>query len=66
MKIYKEEAEDGFTPEQKDKWKQLMQMGWKDVAKVWEKWCNEQNWTDEWRAQHMRGQFEGVGMDEDL
>ena len=70
MQIYKDDQM--YTPEQEAKISKLAELSrqgemkfW-DVLKVYRKWCQEQNWTDEWRAQHMRGEFEGVGMDEDL
>ena len=63
-KIYKND--EIYTPEQQVKIDKLAELKFWDVLKVYRKWCEEQNWTDEWRMRHERGLFEGVGMDEDL
>ena len=49
MAVYKEGAESGMTDEQREKWEKLHEMGWKDVAKVWREWCNDQNYSDSYR-----------------
>ena len=61
--IYKKGAEAGMTKEQQAKWEKLIDMGWKDVAKAYNKACKQDNMTDEWKARYKYGWIEGYGMD---
>jgi|GEM_PF-2653147 len=63
--LYKEGAESGMTKEQEAKWKKLIKMGWKDVARAYHKECNHDNMTDEWKLRCEFGWVEGYGMDAD-
>jgi len=72
MAMYKEDAPTGYTKEQEAKISKLAELSrqgemefW-DVIKIYGKWCEQQNWTDEWRRRMMTGQLEGVGMDEEV
>ena len=47
---FKEGTKDGLTKEQREKIKKLKKMGYHDVIKVYEKACEEENYTDERKA----------------
>ena len=65
VEMYKEGIKEGMTPEQNEKWEKLIEMGWRDVARVWREWCDNDNQTDEFKAMCEAGLIAGVGMDRD-
>jgi len=64
-KIYK--TDDYLTKEQKKKVNKLHEMGWRDVAKIYSKACEEENYTEEYKARIELNQV-GVyfGLDDDV
>jgi hypothetical protein len=54
-----------MTKEQHEKFDKLIAMGWKDVASVYMKACEEENLTEVYKAKLVLGLFEGAGMNED-
>ena len=66
MELYKKDRKgDYMLPEQREKWEKLIDMGWDDVAEVWEDWCTEEAYTDEFKLRRKMGLLDGVGMDYD-
>ena len=70
MAIYKDDKM--YTDEQQAKITKLAELSregdlkfW-DVLNIYRRWCEQQNWTDEWRRRVMTGQLEGVGLDEEV
>jgi hypothetical protein len=63
--IYKND--ENMTKEQKEKWNKLIEMGWEDVAKAYRKVCEEENYSEWYKALVQLAQLEeGVGMDDDF
>ena len=61
IQIYKNNEH--MTKEQKKKWNKLIEMGWKDVARAYMKTCEEENYTEVYRAAVRYHYVEDYGMD---
>ena len=62
-KMYK--TDESMTPEQEEKWEKLHEMGWRDVAKIYSKACEEENYTEEYKARLLLREFVGDTIDLD-
>ena len=60
MQIYKNNEH--MTKEQTEKWQKLIDMGWIDVARAWTKVCEEENYTEVYKAAIKYGHVEGYGI----
>ena len=63
-KIYKDDQM--YSKDQEEKITKLFEMKWWDVLKAYRKACEEENYTEEYKAALLLGRIEGVGMDDDL
>jgi len=66
MNVYK--TDQSLTEEQGKIVDKIMSLGddMFDVAKIYMDYCAKQNYTDEFKHYLANGQFEGMGMDEDV
>lgn len=60
-KLQRYKNNEPLTKEQEIKCKKLVEMDWKDVARAYTKVCEEENYTEVYKAALRRGHFEGSG-----